>query len=104
LIIKKSAGDTRRKLPNITLIDERPEDVNVRIIPGDWEGDLIIGKDYKSVLSLIVEPRHVMIDRLEGYTALEVRKSTEKRLTTLKPEVVKSITCDQWEKGTCEKH
>jgi len=127
---KKRNEDTRGKLSNIRLIDDRPEDVNGRIVPGHWEGDLIIGKDHKSALSVIVErqTRYVMIDRLESYTAPEVRKSIEKRLKTLKPDLVKSITCDQgkemaehemlagkirmkvyfchphspWEKGTCE--
>lgn len=123
-------AEKRGKLANITLIDERPEEVNARTVPGHWEGDLIIGKDHKSALSVIVErqTRYVLIDRLENYTAQEVRKSIEKRLKTLKPQLVKSITCDQgkemaeherlarsikmkvyfchphspWEKGTCE--
>lgn len=129
---KRSAKgtDKRGKLANITLIDERPEEVNARMVPGHWEGDLIIGKDHKSALSVIVErqTRYVLIDRLENYTAPEVRKSIEKRLKTLEPQLVKSITCDQgkemaeherlassikmkvyfchphspWEKGTCE--
>ena len=127
---KKRNEDTRGKLSNIRLIDDRPEDVNGRIVPGHWEGDLIIGKDHKSALSVIVErqTRYVMIDRPESYTAPEVRKSIENRLKTLRPDLVKSITCDQgkemaehemlagkirmkvyfchphspWEKGTCE--
>lgn len=126
----KKGGETRGKLANITLIDERPEDITTRAVPGHWEGDLIIGKDHKSALSVIVErqTRYVLIDRLESYTAQDVRKSIERRLKTLEPELVKSITCDQgkemaehekladrikmkvyfchphspWEKGTCE--
>jgi len=126
----KQSEETRGKLSNIRLIDDRPEEVKGRGVPGHWEGDLIIGKDHKSALSVIVErqTRYVMIDRLERYTASEVRKSIEKRLRTLKPDLVKSITCDQgkemaeheilakkirmkvyfchphspWEKGTCE--
>jgi IS30 family transposase len=123
-------ADKRGKLANITLIDERPEEVNTRTVPGHWEGDLIIGKDHKSALSVIVErqTRYVLINRLENYTALEVRESIEKRLKTLEPQLVKNITCDQgkemaeherlassikmkvyfchphspWEKDTCE--
>lgn len=127
---RKKGEETRGKLANIALIDERPEEANERTVPGHWEGDLIIGKDHKSALSVIVErqTRFVLIDRLENYSAPEVRKSIEKRLKTLEPELVKSITVDQgkemaeheklaskikmkvffchphspWEKGTCE--
>ncbi len=129
---KRSTKGTEKRgtLANITRIDERPEEVNARAVPGHWEGDLIIGKDHTSALSVIVErqTRYVLIDRLENYTAPEVRKSIEKRLKTLEPQLVKSITCDQgkemaeherlassikmkvyfchphspWEKGTCE--
>ena len=58
---------------------------------------MIIGKDHKLALSVIVErqTRYVLLDRLENYTATEVRKSIEKRLKTLEPQLVKSITCDQ---------
>jgi len=94
---KKKGEETRGKLANIKFIDERQEEVNTRIVPGHWEGDLIIGKDHKSALSVIVErqTRYGLIDRLENYTAPEVRKSLEKRLKTLKPELVKSIPYDQ---------
>ena len=126
----KQGAEKRGKLANITLIDERPEEVDSRAVPGHWEGDLIIGKDHKSALSVIVErqTRYVLIDRLEDYSAEEVRKSIEKRLKTIEPKLVKSLTCDQgkemaeheklaskikmkvyfchphspWEKGTCE--
>lgn len=122
--------EKRGKLQNMTLIDERPVEINARTLPGHWEGDLIIGKNHKSALSVIVErqTRYVLIDRLESYSASEVRKSIEKQLKTIEPGLVKSLTCDQgkemaehdilaekikmkvyfchphspWEKGTCE--
>lgn len=127
---RKKGEETRGKLVNMTLIDGRPEEVEKRSVPGHWEGDLIIGKDHKSALSVIVErqTRYVLIDRLERYTAQDVRQSIEKRLRKIEPELLKSITYDQgkemaeheilarnikmkvyfchphspWEKGTCE--
>lgn len=127
---KKKGEETRGKLVNMSLIDGRPEEINDRSVPGHWEGDLIIGKDHKSALSVIVErqTRYVLIDRLESYSAAEVRRSIERRLKKLEPELVRSLTYDQgkemaeherlarsirmkvyfchphspWEKGTCE--
>lgn len=127
---RKVSADRRGKLPNMTLIDERPKEVDARIIPGHWEGDLIIGDDHQSALSVIVErkTRYVMITRLLSYDAKTVRKSIERRLKTLDPALISSMTFDQgkemsqheklasnmrmkvyfchphspWEKGTCE--
>lgn len=127
---RKKGEEARGKLVNMTLIDGRPEEINDRSAPGHWEGDLIIGKDHKSALSVIVErqTRYVLIDRLENYTAREVRQSIERRFKKIRPELVKSMTYDQgkemaeheslarnikmkvffchphspWEKGTCE--
>lgn len=94
---KKPGEETRGKLSNIRLIDDRTEEVNARIVPGHWKEDLTIGKDHKSALSVIIErnTRYVLIDQLESYIASEVIKSIEKRLKTLKPDLVKSITCDR---------
>lgn len=127
---RKKNGERRGKLPNMTLIDERPKEIDARIIPGHWESDLIIGANHQSALSVIVERKYrfVMIDRLIAYDAGSVRKSIERRFKKLEPELIKSLTCDQgkemaqheilatkiktkvyfchphspWEKGTCE--
>jgi IS30 family transposase len=127
---KNHKQETRGKIPNMVLIDERPKEIGSREVPGHWEGDLIIGDGHKSALSVIVErqTRYVMIERLVSYDAITVRKSIEKRFKSIDPELRKSITCDQgkemaeheqlakdikmkvyfcnphspWEKGTCE--
>jgi IS30 family transposase len=52
----RSAGTDRRGLiPGATSIDERPTDINERLVPGHWEGDLVKGAKNQSQIGTLVE-------------------------------------------------
>jgi IS30 family transposase len=87
-------GETRG---NMTLIDQRPEEIEGCTVPGHREGDLIIGKGHKSALCVMVErkSRYVQIDLLERYDAATVRKTIEKRFRGLEGKLCKTITFEQ---------
>jgi IS30 family transposase len=52
----RSAGKDRGKsIPNMTLIDDRPIEVEERLVPGHWEGDLIKGKRNLYQVGTLVE-------------------------------------------------
>jgi IS30 family transposase len=123
-------NDKRGKIQGMTLIDERPVEIDSRAVPGHWEGDLIIGKDHKSAICVTVErkTRFIQMDLLLKYDATTVRKTIEKRFKRIAPHLLKTLTLDQgkensehrqlaenlkidvyfchpsspWEKGTCE--
>ena len=54
---RKRVGDydRRGKIPNRKSIEERPEVVEQRARLGDWEVDLMVGKDHRGVLVTLTE-------------------------------------------------
>ena len=84
------------KIKDRVSIDERPEEVLGREIPGHWEGDLIIGKDHKSCLGTLVErtTRTIILVPLKNKLAETVRKAFEKEFLKLPKTMRKSLTYD----------
>jgi len=84
------------KISDRTTIDERPDEVTGREIPGHWEGDLIIGKENKSAIGTLVErtTRAVILVHLENKEAETVRKAFEAEFKKLPKLMKKSLTYD----------
>ena len=94
---RKLEKDQRGIIADMVSIDERPEEVNARIVPGHWEGDLIMGKDHKSALGVIVERsnRFVILAVLKAKTAPAVRKAFTKEFKSLPKQMALSMTYDR---------
>jgi IS30 family transposase len=50
-----SGYDKRGKIKNRKVIDERPAIVDQKIRVGDWEGDLVVGKNHKGAIVTLTE-------------------------------------------------
>jgi len=86
-----------RKIENMVLIDERPQEVEERIIPGHWEGDLLIGKNRQSALGSLIErtTRTTILVPLKNRKAEEVRIGFEKEFNRLPDKMCLTLTYDQ---------
>ena len=89
--------DSRGKIANMLSIEERPKEVADRIVPGHWEGDLIMGKYKQSAIGTLVDrtTRYTIIVPLKAKDAETVRKTYAKEIKTLPIELKKSLTYDQ---------
>ena len=76
---RKRSGkyDQRGIIPERKSIDERPEIVEQRQRLGDWEGDLMIGKNHQGAVLTLVErkSRFTLIRKVEGKQSLPVARA-----------------------------
>jgi transposase, IS30 family len=88
--------DKRTTIQDPIRIDERPEEVKGRQIPGHWEGDLIMGKDRSSAIGTLVErtTRTIILVPLKARDATTVRKAFEKEFKTIPAQMKKTLTYD----------
>jgi len=93
------AMDTKmeRKLEDILSIEERPKEVEDRIIPGHWEGDLIIGKYNRSALGTLVErtTRTTLLIPIKNREAETVARAFAREVKKLPKQMKLSMIYDQ---------
>lgn len=85
------------KILDMLSIEERPQEIADRIVPGHWEGDLLVGKNRQSFLGSLVErtTRTTILIPLKNKTAEEVRKAFAKEAKKLPSLMRGSMTYDQ---------
>lgn len=85
------------QIPNMISIEERPKEVADRIIPGHWEGDLIMGRSSLSALGTLVErtTRSTILVPLGKKDAPSVRKAFAKETKHLPSQMKLSLTYDR---------
>jgi len=86
-----------RKLEDMLSIEERPKEVEDRIIPGHWEGDLIVGRYNKSALGTLVErtTRTTILVQIKDRKAETVAKAFAREVKKLPKQMKLSMTYDQ---------
>ena len=127
---RRGVAATQGKLQDMVLIDHRPREVESRLLPGHYEGDLILGAGNKSAVGVLVErtSRFTFLCHLPEKDATSVREAFTRKLDGIPAALLKSLTYDQgkemsqhkqlaadlnlqvffchphspWERGTCE--
>ena len=90
-------GHGMGKIKDMVMISKRPAEVEDRAVPGHWECDLILGKGFTWVGTLVErQTRHVILLKLpKGHGAEAVREAMSKRSVTLPAQLRRSLTWDQ---------
>lgn len=94
---QRRGTEAKRKLENMLSIEERPKEVEDRIIPGHWEGDLIVGKNNRSALGTLVErtTRTTILVPVKSKEAEVVAKAFAKEIKKLPQQMKLTLTYDQ---------
>lgn len=87
--------DNRGKIPNKTMIDQRPAHINERREYGHFEGDTVVGAGHQGVLVTLVERKSklALIARADDKSAEAVKHQIVK-LFEQSPIAAKSVTFD----------
>lgn len=85
-------------IPDMVLIADRPEEVAERVVPGHWEGDLIMGAANKSAIGTLVElttSLTVLVPLPDGHGAAQVQAGISQVFAALPAHLRRSLTWDQ---------
>lgn len=87
----------RQRIEDIVSISERPKEAEGRIVPGHWEGDLIVGKGHASAVGTLVErtTRLTLLVPLKEKTAFAVRSAFAKAFKRIPKQFKKTLTYDR---------
>lgn len=94
---KKLASQSSGAIRNYLSIEERPQEVADRIIPGHWEGDLMVGRRNASAAGTLVErtTRMTFLVKLKNQDAITVRKAFADEFRQIPQGLKKTLTYDQ---------
>lgn len=93
-----------KRFPDMVMIRDRSAEATNRLVPGHWEGDLIIGKGSRSAIGTLVErtTRFTILVHLAGNRGAEnLRDRLAESMTVVPAHLRKSLTWDQGTEMAC---
>ena len=97
---RRKGSERRGKLCNMTNIKEPPEEIEGRLVPGHWEGDLILGTGGASAIGTLVErtSRFVVLVHMPTRKSDVVASAFSGALNAIPASLRKTLTYDQGKK------
>jgi IS30 family transposase len=94
---KPKGSELRGKLVGMTNIKDRPEEIEGRLVPGHWEGDLILGAKGASAIGTLVErtTRFVVLVHMPARKADVAAGAFAGALNAIPESLRKTLTYDQ---------
>jgi IS30 family transposase len=90
-------GQWRSQIRDAVSISERPAEVEDRAIPGHWEGDLLLGRHWTQVATVVERStRFTVLVQLDGRDMNTVTEGLTREMNKLPERVRKSLT---WDRG-----
>jgi transposase, IS30 family len=97
---RSTRQERRGKNPNMIMISDRPPEVENRLVPGHWEGDLIMGRGHRRAIGTLVERTTrfvVLLNLVNGYSAARLNTVMGAEFDVLPEQLRRSLT---WDQGT----
>jgi IS30 family transposase len=90
-------GQWRSQITDAVSIRERPATVEDRAVPGHWEGDLLLGRHWTQIATVVERStRFTVLVQLDGRDMDTVTKGISRTMTRLPEQLRKSLT---WDRG-----
>jgi len=101
--LRRTTAAQRTWVPEQLRIVHRPEEVQQRLVPGHWEGDLIKGAFNRSCVGTLVErmTRFVILCKMDGCTAEAALEGFSRQMKKLPESMRTSLTYDRGTELTC---
>lgn len=93
----KSSNYSSLKIEEHQLINQRPETINERRLPGHWEGDLLVGAMNQSCVGTLVDRKtgFLILSKMNSKSAQDVRIGFERQMKRLPSFLRLSMTYDR---------